>query len=191
MKSILQLDIKIDKPWLIVGKGPSFIQYTNTEHIIKENYYVWALNHAVDFIDAHVVSVIDDNVLDELQKELTNEKLVIPWHPHYVSKPTKRTALDSTSYENAYTYNLSTWKGRPQPNLPFVKVRYFSAEVAFRILGMLKVKEIRSIGIDGGTEYAKEFSHLKPLRNGRKSFDDQFSEINKIVKEFGINYKRV
>lgn len=194
MKSISKLPIRLDKPWLILGKGPTF------ERILDINttaYCTFCLNHTMNIIDGDIGHIIDLEVLNEVS-DLRCIWLIIPWHPHKNNKPTNRTLLNWTReypaleyYEKSnrlFTYNLSTWKQNRLPNYPFIQTRFFSAEAAFRILIMAGIKTIYSLGIDGGTEYASQFANLKPLRNGRKSFDDQFKEINKIVEESGVTY---
>ena len=50
------------------------------------------------------------------------------------------------------------------------------------------VKTVRSIGIDGGSSYSKEFESGSQLANDLPSYDAQFREIEEIVAERGIDY---
>ena len=59
------------------------------------------------------------------------------------------------------------------------------------LLAQAGVRKIRSLGVDGGAGYSQDFGDLKDktlLVNGRKSFDDQFEEIAKIIMTTGIDY---
>ena len=60
------------------------------------------------------------------------------------------------------------WSGTtPRPaapvgDSPMIGVRYFSSEAAMDILGEMGVKVVRTLGIDGGTEYADELRGDRP-----------------------------
>ena len=194
MKSITHLPIKSDKPWIILGKGPSFNRILD---INTNQYYTFCLNHTMSIVDGDIGHIIDLEVLDEIE-DVGCFSLIVPYHPHINSKPTKRNLRDwikekpilqyYEKFGKLFTYNLSTWKLAHLKDYPIVLTRYFSAETAFRILIAGGAKVIYSLGIDGGTEYSSQFKNLKPLRNGRRSFDDQFKEINSIVRESGVTY---
>jgi len=194
MKSITNLPITDNRAWLILGKGPTFERLID---INTNSYYLFGLNDTVNYVYCTIGHFIDLDVILRL-KGYDCEYLVVPWHPHVNNSPTNRTLKDWIKenkylehYENngrLFTYNLSTWKQDHLEGYPVIKTRYFSAEAAFRILILKKIKTIYSLGIDGGIEYAREFKRLNPLTNGRKSFDDQFKEINKIVEESLVTY---
>ena len=48
----------------------------------------------------------------------------------------------------------------PIGDSPEIGVRFFSSEAAMNILGEMGVKKVRTLGIDGGTDYSTEFSDL-------------------------------
>jgi hypothetical protein len=50
------------------------------------------------------------------------------------------------------------------------------------------VRKVRTLGVDGGSEYAPDFEGLASLRNDVPSFDAQFREIEDIVAHHGIDY---
>ena len=56
------------------------------------------------------------------------------------------------------------------------------------ILGEMGVKKVRTLGIDGGTQYAGEFKDLPELQNSLPSFDAQFRELEDIVAKWGMDY---
>ena len=65
-----------------------------------------------------------------------------------------------------------------------VEARFFSAEAAFDLLGATGVREIRSLGIDGGRAYSPAFKDLEGttmLANTKPTFDIQFEELERIV----------
>jgi hypothetical protein len=72
-----------------------------------------------------------------------------------------------------------------------VEVRFFSSEAALRLLALAGAKRIRSLGIDGGASYSKEFTDLTKttlLSNTRSTFDRQFEEIARIIMTTGVDY---
>lgn len=195
MKPFFQVTIPKDKPWLIVGKGPS---YSRIKYVKLAEVYIFGLNHVANVLDCDFAHAIDIDAVGEgfLRAKYT----IMPWHPHIGNLPSKETLLELVETneileqinkeKRLFTYNCSTYKkSRVIPDSPKVKTRFFSAEAAFRLLAMAGVKFIFSAGIDGGSEYADEFKHLKPLTNGRKRFDKQFAEIENTIAQFGIQHK--
>jgi hypothetical protein len=65
-------------------------------------------------------------------------------------------------------------------------VRYFSAVAAVNLLAVSGVREIFTIGVDGGSSYAPDFDKKTLLVNGRASFDVQFKEIRDTEKRKGV-----
>lgn len=201
MKNFLELKQKIpNKPWLIVGKGPSFIKVY--DDLTLSDYNVFGLNHVAKIIPTFLTSVIDLEVLDSdiISK---SENIIIPWHPHTCFRPAKpglgvlkdgNALLKFLIKENKlYWYNLSTWKGyhNNHPTFPIITTKFFSAEAAFQILGYLGVKKVFSVGLDGGKTYAQDFYdlNLKPLTNTQPDFDRQFRMIDRTLKQFNIKHK--
>jgi hypothetical protein len=194
----LQEKINRQKPWLILGKGPSF---SHCKSYNLAEYNLLGLNHVPLILPVDVCHLIDMDVLCE--KIVRNSrKIVMPFHPHYENKATSRTLNEHENTllttiklnQKLYWYNLSTWKGKHrEPIKPLVCAKYFSAEAAFHILGLLGIKRIFSLGVDGGKEYASEFSTkgLKPFTNRRGSFDVQFKEIEKICLKFSITWTKL
>lgn len=187
------------RPWCLLGKGPTFARRKEVADL-GDRFFLMGLNHVCREERVHVTHVIDANVLDEVP-EITKRTgfLVMPWHPHVNFVPSKQT-LDSFVKESPILqvfeegnrllwYNASTWTGKPHPGSPVVKVKWFSAEAAVRLLAMSGVKTIHTLGIDGGSQYAADFKDIQPFRGGHKSFDLQTSEIAQTVREFEIDYR--
>jgi hypothetical protein len=198
MKSILAQEFDLKKPWLILGKGPSF---SKIDRIDLTEFNTFGLNHVSSIIPVDIGHFID---LECLSLNLINNSnmVVCPVYPHvynkcryihineYVDKYTDEVA--SKIKDKLFLYNCTTHKGTPIVELgPYIRVRHFSAEAAFKILALKDVPKIYSLGIDGGTEYSHYFSHLKALTNGRKAFDYQFEEINNTIKKWDIKWIRL
>lgn len=192
-------DYKLDKtkPWLIIGKGPSFVERSLHD---LEKYNVLGLNEVCQIVKCQIGHFIDVEVLSHNFIE-NCEAIVSPVRPHKNCKVSNRFLTsyyfipyheELNALNKLYCYNCTTYKGAHFTDFgPVVKVRYFSVEAAFRLLAMSDVKKIYTLGIDGGTIYATAFQHLKPLRNGRKSFTEQFEELEAIVAKFDIDWKEL
>ena len=197
------------KPWLIVGKGPSFDKLSSLDF---EAYCSLALNHAVNARQGFsYVHVTDFDVFDKIKETLSSSstKLVVPYFLHSENKPSKLLSVDAISNDQSkkhndlflkllkehrlFTYNSTLSKNvckRKDLGKPVI-VKYFSGVVAVNLLGQSGVKQITLVGIDGGNSYSGFFSGLTPLTNGRKNFDVQFNEIKKSIKQFGLNLERI
>ncbi len=195
--------IKLDctKPWLIVGKGPTFKKI----YKIQKDFNIFGLNHVAKIIDCDISHFIDIDILDVDIIE-HSKILLCPYHLHENSKVMFKTlpyhindnVIFSIAKDKLYWYNCSTWKkSHFIPNKvnkqDIIKVRFFSAEAAFQILGMLGVKKVYSLGIDGGVNYAKDFVKLflAPFQNKRKNFDDQFQMIEATLKQFNMEWEKL
>jgi hypothetical protein len=185
------------KPWLILGKGPTFSMHSGFPDLDKD-FNILGLNHVCRERRTMVTHVIDANVLGEVPDMLERtELLIMPRHPHVNFLATGKL-LEAFMEESAVLrsfeaqgrllwYNLSTWE-KPHEGSPVVKVGYFSAEAAVRLLAIAGVKVIRTLGIDGGNRYAGEFKDIAPFRGGHVTFDHQNQPIMNTVREFGVDY---
>ena len=188
-----------EKPVLVLGKGPSFSKYENTN---LDDFITIGMNRVTDIITVDISHCIDiDTNLCENFVVNANHVL-IPWHPHVRCKPETNVISETikevvflhtaNKLNKLYTYNLSTYKGKPNIVIgPIIKAKYFSAEAIFHILCILGVKHIFTLGIDGGNTYAKEFKHCKPFLNGRKSFDIQMPQLKDICSSYGVIWERL
>lgn len=202
MIHFLDLTLNTDKPWLILGKGPSFSKIITGE-IDRNDYNLFGLNHVADILPVKLTNIIDIEVLSIAIIQNSN-KILMPWHPHRKCKvqpltlndwmtqnlepyKTKSLLLEAKQQGKLVWYNLSTWhRFHKDPPFPVIETKYFSVEAAIEILAHLGIKEINLLGIDGGTTYANEFKYLTPLENTRDSFDDQFKEIKKKQKRHNL-----
>jgi Glycosyl transferase family 8 len=183
------------KPWLLLGKGPSFAR---RGEFSLEGYNLMGLNNVVGEQKVEVAHIVDVDVLPKVADALRENAryLLMPRRPHVDFRPAERRLEDHFDAHPVLReldeqgrlvwYNAST--GAPVGDSPTIGVRFFSSEAAMNILGEMGVKKVRTLGIDGGTDYSKEFEGLQALENTRPSFDAQFRELEDIVARYGIDF---
>lgn len=202
--------ISPDRPWLVLGKGPSFGKRHDVD---LSRFMTLGLNHVCREQRVHVAHAIDLDVVDDCADVIDAQcdVLVMPWVPHtknegaipLLQHPTKLSSrhLGQLSEEHPVLkrlnaegrllyYNLST-NPSPHGGTPVIGVRYFSAEAALNLLATAGARHVRSLGIDGGTSYSQDFSDLRDktlLANRRASFDRQFQEIARTIMTTGLDY---
>lgn len=197
------------KPWLIIGKGPSFSKLSSLN---LSKYYSIALNHAVSKVPSvDYVHVADLDVFEKIEDCLmtNNATLVSPYFLHNKNAPDAAFSVDklaeiptkphhnlfkhlvNTKRITTYVSSMSKSLGRKPELGRAICVRYFSSVAVVNLLCACGVKDITLVGIDGGSVYDSQFSDLTPLTNGRKSFDVQFKEINKTVRRQGVKLTRI
>lgn len=187
-----------DKPWLVLGKGPTFSRRSDFD---LDAYNTLGLNHVVREVMLDVAHAIDVDVVTACADVLLDNCrwLVMPRRPHtnnspgpllledYLQRVPVLRELDEQG--RLVWYSAAT---APVAGYHTIGVRYFSAEAAFNILAAMGVKEIRSLGLDGGSGYSAAFSDLEDktmLANQQPSFDLQFAEIDKTVDAHAIDYQ--
>lgn len=180
-----------DRPWLVLGKGPTFDRRGEVD---LAAYRVLAINDTCAVVEADLVHLTDVAALGRVRdKILGAATVVMPWHPHVDHSPGEKTLFELAAGDELLSrleaggrlvsYNSTVARKLPKnPDLREIRVRYFSAVAAVNLLRAAGVAEIRTLGVDGGKEYASAFSHQTPLRNGRASFDDQGKEIRSKAK---------
>lgn len=182
-------------PWLILGKGPSFRKF-RADH--AEAYKIVALNHVVREVKCDAALMMDVDVLEACaQKVVENAKvLIMPWRPHIDFRPSDKTLLDLVEehpvlrtlaeQDRLVVFNAQTGSGfESLPGEPVTPIKFFSAEAALNILVANGARNIRTLGIDGGSTYSQNFSDLNKvtlLANGRESFDRQFQMFSKTIR---------
>ncbi len=205
-----------EKPWLILGKGPSFS--------LKENYNlnaynILALNHVVRDQKVRLAHAIDFDVVESCIDEIDRnaEFLVVPLYPHLNNLPSSKTIGELIKNNNKLLnlnqqgrilwYYKSSHNITPKRELrkrvrqirrkelrkgfPIVPVHYFSAEAGVNLLAMAGIDKIRTLGIDGGSSYSNKFDDIKDktlLSNGQKTFTVQFKCIAQTIMEKNLDY---
>lgn len=194
------------RPWLILGKGPTFSE--RERHDLRQ-FNTISLNHTVREMPVDVAHFIDLDALLACSEclDANAQWLLTPLYPHINMQPSGR-ALSALVREHAvlrrfadrgrlvwYYHDLVTrpdLKRRYPPDAdPIVRVDAFSAEAVVGILGAMGVREVRTLGVDGGIHYASAFHDLNGvtrLANGQDSFDRQFVGIQQTAKEFAMDY---
>lgn len=186
------------RPWLIVGKGPSV---DNIGQVKLDDYHIVTLNHACNIVKPTIAHFVDIEALQKCTVRLSSPAICehethicMPWRPHRGFKATRVTleewaekssvtpALRRFSACSLLSYNASTDRFPKNSKLPAICLRYFSATAAFNFLIAAGITKIYSIGVDGGTDYAKCFDKSTKLANGRSSFDVQMPEIEAAIK---------
>lgn len=185
------------QPWLILGKGPSF---EKLDEFNISQFKLMSLNHVVEKLKVAVAHMIDLDVALDCADSIYNnaEVLVMPWVPHVKNSPGKDDLSQLVvkhdflrkmlSEDRLFFYNHI--EKRKHGNSPLVEVRFFSSEAAINLLATFGVRKIRTLGIDGGNQYANNFKHLVEktlLSNGRQSFDKQFSQMTKTIISTGVD----
>jgi hypothetical protein len=186
-------------PWLVLGKGPTFRRLTAAH---REQHRLFALNHVVRELPVDVAHAIDIDVVQSCRAAIAGNCrwLVMPRVPHVGDKPGDRRLEDwfeelpelweLERQGRLVWYNCST--ARPLPGSPVVEVRHFSSEAAFGLLGLLGARVLRTLGVDGGRQYASAFDDLAGttrLRNGQALFDRQFERLAAIAQAHGMDWR--
>ena len=186
------------KPWLILGKGPSF---RKTSGVDLSGYHTCALNHVVRQLPVTLAHLIDIDVVADCAADFDKNArfLAMPFRPHFKNSPSDKTlpdfirelpVLQKMARENRLVwYNLST--SSPHGDSPVINAKFFSAEAALNLLVACGAKVIRSLGVDGGQTYSHHFDDLKGktlLANGHQNFDRQFKGICETIRKSGVLY---
>ena len=183
------------KPWLLLGKGPTF---SRRSEFPLSDYNLMGLNTVVTEQAVDVAHIIDIDVVQASADALRSNCrfLVMARRPHEQFRAGERRLEDYfdelpvlrelDEQGRLVWYNAAT--SAPVGDSPQIGVRFFSSEAAMNILGEMGAKTVRTLGIDGGTQYAGEFGDQPTLQNGLPSFDAQFRELEDIVAKRGIDY---
>lgn len=188
-----------ETPWLILGKGPSFEQLRMAD---VSGYRLMSLNHAVRERPVVAAHIIDIDVVSHCAEALRSHAgvLVMPWYPHVGNHVGEKTleqwcaeipTLASLDAEGRLLwYDLSTSPLR-QGTAAMVRATYFSAEAALDLLAQAGVRQVRSLGVDGGNAYGGSFEDLKDvtrLNNGHATYDLQFQGFATTIFSTGVDY---
>jgi len=186
--------------WMILGKGPTFSKTSSADLSV---YNVFTLNDAVrEYSEVDIAHFIDFDAFERCSDAIEeNAKFILlPWFPHFKNKAGK-LSICKLAETNAVIsslikqgrllwYDLSSSKVR-HGLYPTIHAQFFSAEAALSILAEAGVKSIRSLGVDGGTNYSCEFSDLEKislLSNKHSKFDRQFESFSEIISRTGVDY---
>ena len=187
-----------DRRWLILGKGPSFERRNDYD---IHSFSTIAINHVVRELRVDVTSAVNYDILRDCGDAIYENSrfLLMPRYPHSIPGDAD---LLLESYFQTYPllrrmslegrliwYNLSS--DPFYPGAPVVENSGFSVCILFNLLAMLGARHVRTLGIDGGLSYASSFADLEGrtrLANGMATYDNQFSDMMRTVKRYGLDY---
>lgn len=188
------------KPWLILGKGPSF---SLRQEIPLDTYYLVGLNHVPREQGVDLSHIIDVEVLAQCGADIERNSrfLVMPMIPHENMRAREDMTLANWTNRfpvlkkideegRLFWYDLST-ANTAGSHHPKIQAYAFSSEAVLGLLAQCGVRKIRSLGLDGGTTYANEFEDLRSstcLSNGQQCFDEQFKHFPAIINRFNLDY---
>jgi len=189
------------KPWLLVGKGPTF---QRVHYLDLSEYNVIAINHAATKIPSDFASFVDIDVYRNCAREVNRmaKHLLTPYTPHLFESllTGERTVPEKTKILSEILRNPELERLNEEDRLCcyhcqnskipglVARGRHFSSSVLFSLLAIHGVVSIRSVGIDGGTEYDAAFSNVTNY-NKQFGYDHQFPYIASIVLYYGLDYK--
>lgn len=196
MRSVISYIRQLDpRLWVMVGKGPTFSGHS--AHDLSACHTL-GLNHVVNVLSCTINHFTDLEALLDCHQAIREScrMIAVPWRMHVNNRPGKMTLPILVQHhsllqrlvetDRLLSYNSTLSKDR-KSSLPTIRVRYFSAVAGLNILAAAGVKTIRTLGIDGGASYAKEFDRKTLLSNSRSSFDVQFQEMKRTIKEHGLD----
>ncbi len=186
------------RPWCVLGKGPTFSRRGEFD---LDAFNVLSLNHVVRELKVRVAHFMGLAACLACRDVLAGnaDVVVMPRRPHVNNAPGARTlaevaAGDATLSALAEADRLVWYNSSlvpPYGDSPVVPVEFFSAEAAIALLAMAGAHTVRSLGVDGGDAYAREFADLSAttrLANRRASFDKQFAAIARVIRGTGVTY---
>lgn len=187
-----------DRPWLLLGKGPSFARRDEYD---LSGFNTMSLNHAVVAQGVDVAHILDFDVVEACAEVLPKHChfLLLPRHPNVSFSPSRLSAEELLRFvpevaqmerEGRVVVYDRDAVGRPAELA--ARVRYFSAEAALDLLGHLGARSVRTLGIDGGTAYAEDFDELDSstrLANGQPSFSRQARLLRETALRHGMEVR--
>jgi hypothetical protein len=187
-------------PWIILGKGPTSDRLAEVNLAL---FNVLTLNDAVKLVPScDIAHAIDFEVVARAGRLMRERArwVLMPERPHvgchqgppiatYLTEKAPRTELPAMEKAGQLVaYRKWPWDVSEAPP-DSVTVRYFSAEAAVSILGLLGIRDVLLVGVDGGTTYGKAFEGLKPGENGRPDFSVQFDRIRQLAAFYEMNVR--
>jgi hypothetical protein len=161
-----------DRPVLILGKGPSL---SNFDKAMRRDFYVIGINEVADYMPVDLSFVIH-------AEHIKDRPTCAPYFPMLG----KIAGPIDTSFSHVYHYNLNT-APKFYRSTPIIRTDGFTIHALLNVLGEKKVKKIRTLGIDGGWDYASLLTDV-PKRVSDTPFDRQFTEIERQVREYDFDY---
>ncbi len=187
--------------FMILGKGPSISKVDTLNY----KGMTISLNHVVRDHKVDISHIIDLDVVEDLGGliETNADYLLMPLYPHIDSKPTNKGLLDIIpempvlkrlyDEDRLLWYNLST-KRFVRNSYPIYPAGFFSGDSVIGMLASAGISNVTMAGVDGGGQYSEGYSDLNQktlFKNGRKSFDIQFSNIRQYIMKNDLNFNHI
>lgn len=190
------------RPWLILGKGPTSDRLSE---VSLADFNVLTLNDAVRLVaSCDIAHAIDIEVPQRSGFEMRTRArwVLMPERPHvachqgppiatYLMEKDHRDNRDLCEMERAgQLVAYKKWPGDIDAAPPdTVTVRYFGSEAAVALLGLLGVRKVWTVGVDGGSTYGQAFKDLTPGANGRPDFSLQFQRILQLAQFYEMTVR--
>ena len=205
MQNLTNLFTSLDKEVLLIGKGPTF---NLKDKILLSKYFTICLNHSIRETKCNAVSIIDVDVIRECEEDIYNNSdvLIVPWRLHDKDNnylPGKKTLLDYAKEiprlndliheDRVYCYNASSSTiHKLDNNSAFDEYPVYinNGDSMYSALLLNDIKNVYSIGMDGGKTYSSTFSDLTPMENGQ-SFDRSINQIQQLDDHFNNKFVRI
>jgi len=179
------------RPWLVAGTGPSLDGWRQQ---LRDDYRVMAIHKAALVTDPDVVVAMDWNPLKYVLERVIPKRVIVDTGIQHIYWPrlSISEAVDRHLRE-LYDTNLYVFRTHNQPDCdpeagPGIKMRHASGEVAIDILGHLGVREVTTIGIDGGGSHAKAMN--EPEADG-DPYGPHMNYVLEAFKRHGMIWKRI
>jgi hypothetical protein len=190
------MDNFLKKPWLVLGKGPSIDRIKTIE---LHNYNVWAINQTLSLIPkADVWACSDYECFTDVPTGMIYQQFF-----YMQSSPRWRNKGESGDLNSFINHNyvlkmLLQRMGIFSLDFDGEKILFpdknpftldISGAMAFQILGKLGVKEIYSLGLDGGEGRGEVFEGSHKIDGN--SYEIHFERVQHWTKELNINWTRL
>jgi hypothetical protein len=181
----LQEDSKWIPDAIVLGKGPSAAR--RAVYLKRFPFAILVtLNHAIRWADCRArvwAHFVDVEALEECWADVKKKSthLLLP------------SVMNRDFHRSSEPFHLADGPPCLTYDRDEVGMRVSSVEGAVGAVGMMRYRKILLCGIDGGTDYApglEDVQHTR-LANGRRSFDDQWKPLSKIVERLGLEVRRV
>jgi hypothetical protein len=188
------------KPWVVLGKGPSIEKLKESDALdLSHKYNIWAINQTIKLIGkADILSCSDYECFTDIPTGMIfNQPVYMQSTPRWRNKGESGNINTFSNHNYSlkmlmlrnelYSLDFESEERLFPDQEPFVMD--ISGAMAFQILGRLGVKEIFSLGLDGGNGRAEEFEGSHKIDG--HSYDIHFERVKHWATFFNINWIRL
>lgn len=189
---------KSQRPWCVVGKGPSFNPALLNQTDFP--YNILALNQTCKYLAKPAASLfIDLEAFLDCPSEFYHPVLM-PMYPHWEEVSQVRPLTEHLLFHsqlrrinkrgNLYAFDHSKGKQMHYSKNSLIIVETSVFEAALHILALLGQKTIYTNGVDGGPGRAKQFENSYQ-RNKRDNYSNQWPLVDRYVSRFELELKKL